>query len=77
MTDARPRYTPPRVNLSAREWKLFVIGGLGLAYAASLSVVATHGQPGASPAADAAATTLIPPGPAATARAPRILTRTS
>ena len=50
MTDARPRNTPPRLNLSAREWKLFVIGGLGVAYSASLSVVATQSQQVASQA---------------------------
>lgn len=48
MIDARPRNAPPRLNLSAREWKLFLIGGLGVAYAASLSVVATQAQPAAS-----------------------------
>jgi hypothetical protein len=57
MTDARPRNAPPRLNLSGREWKLFLIGGLGVAYAASLSVVATQAQPAASQSANAAPTT--------------------
>ena len=125
MTDARPDNAPPRLNLSAREWKLFVIGGLGVAYAASMSVVATQTQPAASQSASAVPTTgtgtgntvvwldQLPPGqrpsvappqgwtiaaatahtavgqapisgittssttPAAAARAPRIVTRTS
>ena len=34
MTDARLHNARPRLNLSAHEWKLFVIGGLGVAYAA-------------------------------------------
>lgn len=62
MTDPQPRNTLPRLNLSAREWKLFVIGGLGVAYAASLSVVATQSQQVASQAAAAAPTTLIASG---------------
>jgi hypothetical protein len=57
MTDPRPRNAPPRISLSAREWKLFVIGGLGVAYAASLGVMATQAQPAASQPTDAAATT--------------------
>ncbi len=78
MTDARPHPTPPRLNLSAREWKLFVIGGLGVAYAASLSVVATHPRApapvlvGSPPTTTTSSTTL-----ASAARVPRIVTRTS
>ena len=60
MTDARPRNTSPRLNLSGREWKLFVIGGLGVAYAASLSVVAIQAQPAASQPASAGPTTTQP-----------------
>ena len=41
MTDGRPRHAP-RINLSAREWKLYILGGLGLAYAASLAAIGTH-----------------------------------
>lgn len=41
MTDSRPRHAP-RINLSARGWKLYVIGGLGLAYAASLAAIGTR-----------------------------------
>jgi hypothetical protein len=59
MTDLRPRTTPPRMNLSAREWKLFLIGGLGVAYAASLGMVATQAQPAASQPSGAAPTTSI------------------
>ena len=57
MTDARPHNARPRLNLSAREWKVFVIGGLGVAYAASLSVVATQAQPAASQPASVVPTT--------------------
>ena len=57
MTEARPLKTPPRVNLSAHEWKLFVVGGLGFAYAATLSIVATQPQPAALQPPSAAATT--------------------
>ena len=61
MTDARPRNIPPRLNLSAREWKLFLTGGLGVAYAASLSVVAAQAQPAASgtPMTTAASNTVV------------------
>jgi hypothetical protein len=58
MTDARPPKTPPRVNLSAHEWKLFVVGGLGFAYAATFSIVATQPQPAALQPASAASTTM-------------------
>jgi hypothetical protein len=41
-TDPRPRRPAPRLALSAREWKLYLAGGLGLAYALSLNAVATQ-----------------------------------
>jgi hypothetical protein len=65
MTDVRPRNASARLNLSGREWKLFVIGGLGIAYAASLSLVATETQSagsqpaGAVPTAAGAGNTVI------------------
>ena len=43
MTEFRPRNTP-RINLSAREWKLYLIGGLGVAYAASLAAIGTRAE---------------------------------
>jgi hypothetical protein len=43
--EPRPRRSPPRMNLSGREWKLYLVGGLGLAYAASLSAIATQIRP--------------------------------
>ena len=53
MTDRRPRHAP-RISLSAREWKLYVVGGLGLVYAASLAAIGTRAEsaapePGAAP----------------------------
>ena len=57
MTEARPLKNPPRVNLSAHEWKLFVLGGLGFAYAATLSIVATQPRPAALQPPGAAPTT--------------------
>ena len=59
MTDARPRNAPPRLNLSGREWKLFLIGGLGMAFAASLGLVATPAQPAADKPAGAVPTTAV------------------
>jgi hypothetical protein len=59
MTDPRPRNTPPRISLSAREWKLFVIGGLGVVYAAGLGTVTTQAQSATSQPAAAAPTTSI------------------
>jgi hypothetical protein len=43
VTEFRPRNTP-RINLSAREWKLYLIGGLGLAYAVSLAAIITRAE---------------------------------
>ena len=88
MTDPRPRNTPPRISLSAREWKLFVIGGLGVVYAAGLGIVTTQTQSatsqpaaavGQSPAGQGSFTsaTTAYTAPATAARVPRILTRTS
>ncbi len=59
MTEPRPRNTPPRISLSAREWKLFVIGGLGVVYAAGLGIVTTQAQPAASQSTAPAPTTSI------------------
>lgn len=51
MTDSRPRRTAPRLKLSGREWKLYLVGGLGLAYAASFSAIASQVEPGVDRAA--------------------------
>jgi hypothetical protein len=90
MTDPRPRNTPPRISLSAREWKLFVIGGLGVVYAAGLGMVTTQADqlpvsqrpiiappPGWTIAPGASQSSFTSTAPASAARAPRILTRTS
>jgi hypothetical protein len=48
-TEPRPRRPAPRLDLSGREWKLYLLGGLGLAYAASLSAIASQARPAAGP----------------------------
>jgi hypothetical protein len=45
--DPRQRRAAPRLNLTGREWKLYLVGGLGIAYAASLSAIATQAHPDA------------------------------
>jgi hypothetical protein len=45
--DPRQRRAAPRLNLTGRQWKLYLMGGLGIAYAASLTAIATQPHPDA------------------------------
>jgi hypothetical protein len=90
MTENPVRRAPARISLPGTEWKLFLVGGLGVAYAASLSAIAAHAPADVAQMSSAAPNNVSSGGarvvwldqlptdsrPTA-ARAPRILTRTS